>query len=111
MLNYLYLSKGNSIAYFSEGNSNNAENIADAIALVELIASETAAYSEIKIEYEKELRQAEGEMTFLNVVSRPYIADRKATPVRWIIVALSCIGALLFSILLAVSIEKINTKE
>lgn len=110
MLNYLYLSKGNSIAYFSEGNSNNAENITGAIALVELIASETAAYSEIKIEYEKELRQAEGEMTFLNVVSRPYIADKKTYPVRWIIVALSCIGTFLMSVLVAISIEKFSTK-
>ena len=110
MINYLYLSKGNSIAYFSDGN-NNSKNISDAIALVELIASETAAYSEIKIEYEKELRQAEGEMTFLNVVSRPFIADKKTYPVRWIIVALSCIGTFLFSILLAISIEKFNTKN
>ena len=110
MINYLYLSKGNSIAYFSDGN-NNSKNISEAIALVELIASETAAYSEIKIEYEKELRQAEGEMTFLNVVSRPFIADKKTYPVRWIIVALSCIGTFLFSILLAISIEKFNTKN
>lgn len=110
MINYLYLSKGNSIAYFSDGN-NNSKNISDAIALVELIASETAAYSEIKIEYEKELRQAEGEMTFLNVVSRPFVADKKTYPVRWIIVALSCIGTFLFSILLAISIEKFNTKN
>ena len=110
MINYLYLSKGNSIAYFSDGN-NNSKNISDAIALVELIASETVAYSDIKIEYEKELRQAEGEMTFLNVVSRPFIADKKTYPVRWIIVALSCIGTFLFSILLAISIEKFNTKN
>ena len=39
MLNYLYLSKGNSIAYFSQGNNNNSENIANAIALVELITT------------------------------------------------------------------------
>ena len=110
MINYLYLSKGNSIAYFSDGN-NNSKNISDAIALVELIASETVAYSDIKIDYEKELRQAEGEMTFLNVVSRPFIADKKTYPVRWIIVALSCIGTFLFSILLAISIEKFNTKN
>lgn len=110
MINYLYLSKGNSIAYFSDGK-NNSKNISDAIALVELIASETVAYSEIKMEYEKELRQAEGEMTFLNVVSRPFVADKKTYPVRWIIVALSCIGTFLFSILLAISIEKFNTKN
>lgn len=111
MLNYIYLSKGNSIAYFSDGNNDDDKNVAEAIALVELIASETAAYSEIKMEYEKELRQAEGEMTFLNIVSRPFVADKKAYPVRWIIVALCCIGSFLFSILTAISIEKFSTKE
>lgn len=111
MLNYLYLSKGNSIAYFSNSDNNDAGNITDAIALVELIASETEAYSEIKMEYEKELRHAEGEMTFLNVVSRPFVADKKSYPVRWIIVALCCIGTFLFSVLAAISIEKFSTKE
>jgi uncharacterized protein involved in exopolysaccharide biosynthesis len=110
MINYLYLSKGNSIAYFSEGKDNNAEDIANAIALVELIASETAAYSEIKIEYEQEIRQAEGDLTYLNVVSRPFVADKKSYPVRWIIVALCGISAFLLSVLTVVSIEKFNVK-
>lgn len=109
MLNYLYLSKGNSIAFFSKGNNNEGEGrIADAIALVELIASETAAYSEIKIEYEEEIRQADGDMTFINIVSRPYVSDKKAYPVRWVIVALCGIGALLISILAAAAIEKFS---
>jgi capsular polysaccharide biosynthesis protein len=98
MINYLYLSKGNSIAYFSEGENNNAEDIANAIALVELIASETAAYSEIKIEYEREIRQADGDITYLNVVSKPFVAEKKSYPVRWIIVALCGISAFLLSV-------------
>ena len=110
MINYLYLSKGNSIAYFSEGKNNNSGDIVNAIALVELIASETEAYSEVKLEYEKEIRQAEGELTFLHLVSRPYIADQKSYPVRWIIVALCGISALLMSILVVVAIEKFNVK-
>ena len=64
MLNYLYLSKGNSIAYFSNSDNSNPQNISNAIALVELITTETEAYSEIKLEYENELLQAEGEMTY-----------------------------------------------
>ena len=99
MINYLYLSKGNSIAYFSEGENNNAEDIANAIALVELIASETAAYSEIKIEYEREIRQADGDITYLNVVSKPFVAEKKSYPVRWIIVALCGISAFLLSVI------------
>ena len=111
MLNYLYLSKGNSIAYFSQGNNNNSENIANAIALVELISNETAAYSEIRLEYDEELRQAEGDMTYLNIVSRPFVADKKAYPVRWVIVALCGIGAFLLSILTVAAIEKLSIKE
>lgn len=111
MINYLYLSKGNSIAYFSEGNNNNPENISNAIALVELIASETEAYSEVKLEYEREIRQADGDITYLNVVSRPFVADKKATPVRWIIVALCGITAFLTSVLGAAVIEKFSVKK
>ena len=111
MINYLYLSKGNSIANFSENSKNNPENISNAIALVELIASETAAYSEVRLEYEEEIRQAEGDMTYLNIVSRPFVADKKAYPVRWIIVALCGIGALLLSILVIAAVEKIDNKE
>lgn len=111
MINYLYLSKGNSIAYFSEGNKNNSENISNAIALVELIASETAAYSEVRLEYEEEIRQADGDMTFLNLISRPFVADKKSYPVRWVIVALCGIGAFLLSILVVASIEKFSVKE
>lgn len=111
MINYLYLSKGNSIAYFGEGNGNNPENIPNAIALVELIASETEAYSEVRLEYEEEIREAAGEMSFINVVSYPFVADKKAYPVRWLIVALCGIGSFLLSILVVVSIENFCTKE
>ena len=112
MLNYLYLSKGNSIAYFSDGNDNKKNgNIATAIALVELIATETADYTDVRHFYEEELRQAEGDMTYSNVISRPFIADKKTYPVRWIIVALSGIGAFLLSILVVAAVEKIEVKE
>ena len=111
MINYLYLSKGNSIAYFGEGNDNNPENIPNAIALVELIASETEAYSEVRLENEEEIREAAGEMSFINVVSYPFVSDKKAYPVRWLIVALCGIGSFLLSILVVVSIENFCTKE
>ena len=112
MLNYLYLSKGNSIAYFSdENNKGNSGNIATAIALVELIATETADYTDVRHFYEEELRQAEGDMTYSNIVSRPFVADKKAYPVRWVIVALCGIGAFLMSILVVAAIEKFDVKE
>lgn len=112
LLNYQYLSKGNSTAYFTgNGNNENSGNITAAIALVELIASESVSYSDVKQFYEEELRQAQGEMTYSNIVSYPSVSDKKATPVRWIIVALCGIGSFLLSILVAVSIENIGKKK
>ncbi len=112
ILNYQYLSKGNSTAFFTGNNNNeNSGNIATAIALVELIATETSIYSNVRQFYEEELRQAQGEITYSNIVSYPSVSDKKATPVRWIIVALCGIGTFLLSILVVVAIEKIDIKE
>ncbi len=112
ILNYQYLSKGNSTAFFSGNTDNdNSGNISKAIALVEMIATETAIYSDVRQFYEEELRQAQGEMTYSNIISYPSVADKKATPVRWVIVALCGIGAFLLSILVVTAIERIETKE
>lgn len=112
MLNYMYLSKGNSLAYFGENNDKNAENnVASAITLIELISTETEDYSEVRHFYEEELRQAQGEMTYSNIVSRPFVSDKKAYPVRWVIVALSGIGAFLLSIFVVVALDKIEIKK
>ena len=109
MVKYSYLSNDNSFAYFSNGN--NSSNIPEAIALIELITNESAAYSEVKLGYEQEKRFLDADMTFSNVVSYPFVADKKATPVRWIIVALSTISAFLLSILVVFAIEKFDVKE
>ena len=50
-------------------------------------------------------------MTYSNIVSRPFVSDKKAYPVRWIIVALCGIGAFLLSVLIVVAIDKIEIKK
>ena len=50
-------------------------------------------------------------MTYLNIVSRPFVADKKSYPVRWVIVALCGIGAFLLSVLVVASIEKIDVNK
>ena len=94
-----------------ETTAKKTGNVATAIALVELIATETADYTDVRHFYEEELRQAEGDMTYSNIVSRPFVADKKAYPVRWVIVALCGIGAFLMSILVVAAIEKFDVKE
>ena len=50
-------------------------------------------------------------MTFSNIISSPFVADKKDYPVRWVIVALCGIAAFLMSVLTVFAIEKNNVKE
>lgn len=110
LINYQYLSKDNSSVFLS-GNGNNSENITAAISLIELVTSQSNDYSEVRHFYEEELRQAESEITYSNIISEPFVSDKKATPVRWIIVALCGIGAFLLSILVVLALDKVGNKE
>lgn len=70
--------------------------------LVELNARLSGAvggYIAIKNEIDKELRFFNGHMTYSYIVTAPYPADKKTYPVRWVIVAITAISALLLSIL------------
>lgn len=111
MLKYSYLSKDNSIAYFSNTDDDENSNISEAISLVEFITNESNAYTGVRLDYEQELRFYNANMTFSNVVSHPFVADKKATPVRWIIVALCGIGAFILSLLVVLCIETVDIKE
>ena len=110
MLRYSYMSNDNSIAYFTN-NGNNNGNISDVISLVELISFESRSYIDIKEAYELELRFYNSNMTFSNIISSPFVADKKDYPVRWVIVALCGISAFLMSVLTVFAIEKNNVKE
>lgn len=69
------------------------------------IAAEGNTFVAIKCDYERELRFYNGVMTYSNIITEPYPADKKTYPVRWVIVALSGLGALLISILAIFIIE------
>ena len=76
-----------------------------AIDLETKIMAEGNTYASIKMDYEKELRFFNSELTYSNIVTEPYPADKKSYPVRWIIVALSGLGAFLLTILVLFIIE------
>ncbi|MCQ2078079.1 MAG: hypothetical protein MJZ20_13815, partial [Bacteroidaceae bacterium] len=58
-----------------------------------------------KVDYEQELRFYNSNLTYSNIVTDPFPADKKSFPVRWVVVALCGLGAFLFSILLVFIIE------
>ena len=76
-----------------------------AVDLETKIVAEGNTYSSIKMDYEKELRFFNSELTYSNILTEPYPADKKSYPVRWVIVALSALGAMLLTILVLFIIE------
>ena len=69
------------------------------------IAAEANTYVANKLDYEKELRFFHSQLSYSNIITEPFPADKKAFPVRWVVVALSALGALLLSILVIFIIE------
>jgi len=82
----------------------------EVIALTDLIETESEAYSHARLEYEQELRHATSHMTFSNVISEPFVSDKKAFPVRWVVVVLSAMAACLLTVFVIYAMEHKNHK-
>ena len=78
---------------------------ADIIDLTTKIQAEGNTYVSIKVDYEQELRFYHSNLTYSNIITEPFPADKKSYPVRWVVVALCGLGAFLFSILVVFIIE------
>jgi len=76
------------------------------IEVVQMIQDESRAYVEVKIDYEMALRFIASDMTYSNVVTYPYVADKKSYPIRWLIVVVVSIAAFVFALLAILFIEK-----
>ena len=77
----------------------------ESIDLENKIIAEATAYVDVKLDYEQQLRIYNADLTFSNIITEPYPADKKSYPVRWVVVTLSALGALLLSILVLFVIE------
>lgn len=89
----------------NEMKSNIEQYGPEIISLTQLIESESMAYSQVKLDYEQELRFYNADMTFSNVITSPFVADKKTYPVRWIVVALSGLAACFISIMIVYIME------
>jgi len=78
------------------------------IFLVELIKNEARTYADFKVKYEDALRFYNADMTYCNVITRPFPADKKSYHVRWLIVAVTFILTLFFSIVVLLMIENLR---
>ena len=85
---------------------NNLEQYgAETVDLRTKIEAEANTYVSTKVDYEQNLRFFHSNLTYSNIVTEPFPADKKAYPVRWVVVALCGLGALLLSIVTIFIIE------
>ena len=84
---------------------NMEEKSGEFLMLKNLIERESANLASIRRDYDLAFIQYNREYTYSNVVSTPFAADKKVYPVRWVIVLLSMIAALFFSLIIIGIIE------
>ncbi|MFH1118485.1 MAG: hypothetical protein V1775_01595 [Bacteroidota bacterium] len=67
-------------------------------------------YAEFELKYDQAYYDAQKEFTFNNVVTPPVVADKKSSPVRWLIMLYAVFASVLFSVMVISIIEnrKIN---
>lgn len=68
-------------------------------------------FNDLKVQHDNALRDVEKNLTYCNIVTSPFVADKKSYPVRWLIVAVSTLSALLFSLIVISIIENSKTVE
>jgi len=62
-------------------------------------------YNELKSAYEQAYKDANKEFTFTNAVTTPYIADKKAYPIRWLIVFYTVAAAIVLAVVVIAIVE------
>jgi uncharacterized protein involved in exopolysaccharide biosynthesis len=67
-------------------------------------------YAEFEMKYDQAFYDAQKDFTYTNIVTPPVVADKKAYPVRWLIVLYAVVASLFFSVVVISVIEnrKIN---
>ncbi len=91
---------------------DNIENKgAELLVLTELARSESDGYSEFKLDYDEALLSYNREFTHCTVVTKPYVADKKSYPVRWMIVLFSAFAVFLFALIIVAIIENTRFKK
>lgn len=75
------------------------------VMLQELIKQEAANYALIKKDYDRAWMDHDRRFTYSNIISHPQVADKKSTPIRWVIVLITTLSALFLAILVIGIVE------
>jgi uncharacterized protein involved in exopolysaccharide biosynthesis len=68
-----------------------------------------AEYGKVKMDYDEALMFTNRDITYSNVISAPFPADKKSYPVRWVIVLLAALGAFIASFVVILVMENVDS--
>jgi uncharacterized protein involved in exopolysaccharide biosynthesis len=85
---------------------NLEEKGGEQISVTEQLDGLRKSYNEIHGEYDKAISDLTKELTYSNVVAKPFPADSKCYPIRSLIVLISALSALLLGLLLFVILDR-----
>lgn len=99
-------SKGASDSYIKKQQEALAEYGSEAHGLKSLLEYETESLSELRIKLEKSKVDVESTMSNVFIINHAQAADKKASPIRWLIVLISTIGSFLAACFIVLILEK-----
>ena len=77
----------------------------DILSLVEFIRNETKEYSALQLDYDRDTKFYKSDLTYSNIISKPFPADKKSFPVRWLILVFTAVATLFVSIILVLILD------
>jgi len=104
-----YLSTGGGSVRSAEAKAmkkNLEEKGSEMMMLTEMMRSESDAFSTMKMDADRALLDYNRDYTYVNVLSKPFVADKKAYPIRWLIVVFSTMAAFFMAVLIIGLIER-----
>jgi capsule polysaccharide export protein KpsE/RkpR len=103
-----YLSGGGSGSRGGEVNrlkKNLEEKGGEREMISNLMVAVTKDYSAFKLDYDRAILDLNRSYTYVNVLNKPFIADKKGYPVRWVIVVISAFASLFVAVIVIGIIE------
>jgi len=76
------------------------------LTLSEMIRAEADAFSQMKLDADHALLDYNRNYTYVNLLSKPFVPDKKGYPVRWLIVVFSTLAAFFMAVLIIGVIER-----
>ncbi|MEZ5197230.1 MAG: hypothetical protein R2764_12765 [Bacteroidales bacterium] len=75
------------------------------IYLQKMLQEEAVKFTELKRDYERAYMDYDRQFTYSNIITEPFPADKKAYPVRWLIVVMAALASFFVSYIVILIIE------